>query len=126
MKKVKRMVPKRSLFGSRALYFMGRQGLVMTPQPEQQQGSALDASLPSWAIASRRPFPAYFAPPLRDNVQHHVPLYAHHLHASYNGQQVRSENALRAYVQAQQAQGAHEYAARRLVQDSAQRPFNLG
>ena len=57
---------------------------AITPLPQQPL-------LPPWAVASRRPFPAYFAPQLRDNVQQRVPLYAHRLHASYEGKMVPNE-----------------------------------
>ena len=59
---------------------------AITPLPPQQQ-----PLLPPWAVASRRPFPVYFAPLLRDNVQQRVPLYAHRLHASYEGMMVPNE-----------------------------------
>ena len=73
-----------------------------------------DASLPSWAVASRRPFPAFFAPALRSNVQHHMPLYAHHLHPSFEGHATSERAGL---------QNGH---AEHYVETHLQRPPYLG
>ena len=77
-----------------------------------------DGALPSWAIASRRPFPALFAPTLRNNVQHHMPLYAQHLHPSYEGHRVANERAMQEYVHATAPANANQY-----VDQRVQRPY---
>tara|TARA_B110001452_G_scaffold236545_1_gene215906 strand:+ start:287 stop:919 length:633 start_codon:yes stop_codon:yes gene_type:complete len=84
---------------------------------------AQDGALPSWAVASRRPFPAFFAPTLRNNVQHHMPLYAQHLHPSYEGHRVTNERAMQQYVQSQASAAANQYVDRRVQQRPMQRPF---
>ena len=80
---------------------------------------AQDAALPSWAVASRRPFPAFFAPTLRNNVRHHMPLYAQHLHPSYEGHRVTNERAMQEYVQAQASAAANQV----FDQHLQQRPY---